>query len=336
MSAGAYSEGTLKRGVAALCLWLVGAAAPADEKPSHALSFPAGVEVVSVNVSVVNSRDRFVTNLLQDDFVVLEDGVKQQLMMFKQEELPVSLVILLDMSSSMTANVRVVRHAASRLIGKLRPQDEAQIVEFNDRPNVLQDFTSDRAALLDAIQRTTPRGSTALHNSLYITLKDIQRLQKTEEMRRRAIVLLSDGEDTASMVTDEQVLELARTAEINIYSIMLAVPVIDQQEGYERAKYLLSALARESGAQAFYPTDGTQLFTVYDRIAQELQSQYSIGYIPSNAALDGNWRQILVMTPRDGLRVRHRLGYYAVPDAPPIRAKISDTGSGLSRTARLP
>jgi Ca-activated chloride channel homolog len=310
-----------------------------ERRPAHALVFPSAVELVNVNVSVVNGRDRFVTDLSRDDFVVLEDGVKQDLAMFKQEELPISLVLLLDMSASMGPNVKAVRTAAARLVSKLRPQDEAQIVEFNDHPQVLQDFTADREALIAAINLTRAKGATALHNVLYITLKDMQRRRNTEELRRRAIVLLSDGEDTTSMVTDDQVLETARTAEINIYSIMLAGHGTEGDEKLEKARYLLTSLARESGAQAFFPSQIAQLPGVYDRIAQDLQSQYSIGYVPRKSELDGNWRQILVMIARDGLRLRHRLGYYAVGDAPPLKTRTSDgstTGTGPTRTARLP
>jgi Ca-activated chloride channel family protein len=311
--------------------------AGAQERPKRALTFPAGVELVNVNVSVLNMRDRFVTDLAREDFVLLEDGVKQDVALFKQEELPISLVLLLDMSASMGPNVKAVRNAASRLIGKLRPQDEAEVVAFNAHPTVLQDLTSDHQALLAAIDRTEAKGATALHNVLYITLKDLDRMQKSEELRRRAIVLLSDGEDTASMVTDEQVLELARTARINIYSVMLGATTLDTTEGVQQARYLLTSLARESGAQSFFPTDAAQLASVYDRIAQELKSQYSIGYISSNPALDGNWRQILIMTQRDGLRLRHRLGYYAVPEVPTTKAKTSDASvGGPVRSARLP
>ena len=298
---------------------------PASVRATHTLSFPAGVELVNVNVSVLNVRERFVTDLGRDDFLLLEDGVPQELTMFAQEELPLSLVMLLDMSASMNANVRAVRQAAGRLIQKLRPQDEAQIIEFNTSQRVLQDFTSDQGALLKAIQQTRPNGSTALHNVLYITLKDLARQSKAQDLRRRAIVLLSDGQDTASMVTDDQVMELARSAEINIYSILIAAGDDAEENELERARYLLTSLARESGGQSFFPRDAAELMSVYDRIAQELQSQYSIGYIPKNPSLDGGWRQILVMLQKHGLRVRHRLGYYAVPDGP-SRAKTGDAG----------
>ena len=299
--------------------------------------FPAAVELVNVNVSVVNARDRFVTDLAREDFVVLEDGVKQELALFAQKDLPVSLVLLLDMSASMNSNVKAVRSAACRLISKLRSDDEAEIVEFNQAPHVLQSFTSDQGALLSAIERARPSGSTALHNVLYITLKDLMRRAPGRDVRRRAIVLLSDGEDTASMVTDEQVMELARRAEINIYPIKISLPGFDRDGSGEQARYLLSALARESGGEPFFPEETSRLAGIYDRIAQELQSQYFIGYIPRNASLDGGWRQILVLTQREGVTVRHRLGYYALPEGASPKQKAGEGGgSGHARSARMP
>jgi VWFA-related protein len=316
-------------------LALCGTASAQGSGAPRLLTFPVGVELVNVNVSVLNGRDHFVTDLGRDDFVVLEDGVKQDLTAFAQKELPISLVLLLDMSASMNANVKTVRHAAARMVGKLRPIDEAEIVEFNQGPHLLQEFTSDQSALLDAIGRARPAGATALHNVLYITLKDLQRRAPSSEIRRRAIVLLSDGEDTASMVTDDQVMELARSAEVNIYAIKIGAAGSERDETGEQARYLLTTLAKESGGQAFFPEEVSRLAGIYDRIAQELQSQYSIGYISRNASLDGSWRQILVVAQREGVTVRHRLGYYAVPEA---SKRKSDQGGGVgqSRTARMP
>ena len=324
-----------------LTAYLAFAAVTAHGQNASIPSFPSGVEFVNVNVSVLNGQDRFVTDLRREDFVVLEDGVKQDLALFAQKELPISLVMLLDMSASMTTNVKAVRSAARRLLRTLRPEDEAQIVQFNHGLTVLQAFTSDHDALDDAVAHARPGGSTALHNVLYITLKDLMRTGPSSELRRRAVVLLSDGEDTASMVTDDQVMELARAAEVNIYSIKIgAAPGSTQAPLGEQARYLLNALARESGGQAFFPEEVAGLSRIYDRIAQELQSQYSIGYVPRNPKMDGGWRQILVMTQREGVKLRHRLGYYAVPDGAPLRttrsAPAAPSAPAHARAARLP
>ena len=313
------APGKVVRSCTVLLFLLVAPFLRADEH--GVLTIPSAVDFVNVSVSVLNTHDRFVTDLQRDEFVVLEDGVKQELALFAQKELPISLVLLLDMSASMTGNVKAVRTAAQRLVQKLRPEDEAEIVQFNQGVTVLQSFTSDQRALVDAIAHARPGGSTALHNVLYITLKDLMR-DVPGELRRRAIVLLSDGEDTASMVTDDQVMELARAAEINIYPIKITAAGI-AAAGADKARYLLNALARESGGWAYFPDEVSRLAAIYDRIAQELQSQYSIGYVPSNSKLDGGWRQILVLTQREGVTLRHRLGYYASPEGSTAKGKGS-------------
>ncbi|HWW92569.1 MAG TPA: VWA domain-containing protein, partial [Vicinamibacteria bacterium] len=162
--------------------------------------------------------------------------------------------------------------------------------------------------------KTAAAGPTALHNTIYIALKDLGKQKKAGELRRRAIVLLTDGEDTASLVSDEQVLELARKTEINIYCISLRPnrPQDRTRLAFSQAEYLLTALARETGGQVHFPNSLSELDTVYDRIAEELRTQYSLGYVSSNRRKDGKWRRIVVRTPeRDDLQIRHKLGYYA-------------------------
>ena len=133
-------------------------------------------------------------------------------------------------------------------------------------------------------------------------------------MRRRAIVLLSDGEDTASLVTDEQVLDLAKKSEINIYAISLRPSRASdrQRQAFSQAEYLVNALTRETGGRAYFPSSIGELDSVYDRIAEELRTLYSVGYVSSNVRRDGKWRRIVVRVPdREGLTVRHKLGYFA-------------------------
>jgi Ca-activated chloride channel family protein len=294
------------------CAAFPGIASAAEKR--HVLEFPSGVDIVNLNVSVLAGRDRFVTDLALRDFAVYENGVRQEATVFAREELPISMVLMLDMSASMVPQVEAVRRAASRLIATLRPQDEAQVIEFNDRSHVLQSFTSDQALLNEAVQRARPMGATALHKTLYVTLKDLEGIERSEGLRRRAVVLLSDGEDTASLITDDQVLEAARACEISIYSILLGGA--EGRSSPTAARYLLSALAQESGGQAFFPTSVGELAPVYDRIALELRSQYNIGYVSNNVgAKGGRWRQILVLTPqRDDVEIRHRVGYYVAGD----------------------
>src|SRR5262249_27051235 len=140
---------------------------------------------------------------------------------FTHENLPISLALMVDTSASMDEKLSTAQAAAAHFVKTLRPQDLAQIVQFNDRSLVLQDFTNDQTALIDAVKRTEAAGPTSLHNALYVTLKELEKQKKAGELRRRAIILLSDGEDTMSVVTEDQVLELARKTEIAIYAISL-------------------------------------------------------------------------------------------------------------------
>lgn len=281
--------------------------------------FGVEIEVINLTVSVTDSRSRYVTDLKNDDFAVFEDGIRQNLSIFRHEDIPISMALVLDTSASMDEKLGTAQQAAIRFAKTLRPQDNAQVMQFNDRTTVLQEFTPDHLRLEEAIKRTEASGPTALHNALYVALKDLDKLKKAGELRRRAIVLLSDGEDTASLVNDEQVLELARKTEIAIYSISLRpsrVPERNRQQ-FSQAVHLLTALSRETGGQVFFPNSLSELDTVYDRIAEELRTQYSLGYVSSNSRRDGKWRRVVVRAPtREGLTVRHKIGYYAPRSAP--------------------
>ena len=280
--------------------------------------FEAGIEVINLNVSITDPRGQYVSGLTRQDFAVFEDGVKQDLSIFAHENLPISMVIMVDTSASMDVNLQTARTAGKRFVRTLRTQDVAQVMQFNDRATVLQDFTADHAALEEAFDRTEASGPTALHNALYVALKDLSKQKAGRELRRRALVLLSDGEDTASLVSDDQVLQLARKTEINIYAISLRARTSPDRNRlkFSQAAHLLSALTQDTGGQVHFPNSLSELEAVYDRIAEELRTQYSLGYVSSNKRSDGKWRRIVVRVPaREELRVRHKLGYYGVPAA---------------------
>ena len=278
--------------------------------------FEVGIEVINLNVSITDPRGQYITGLKREDFAVFEDGIKQDLSIFAHENLPISMVLMVDTSASMDDKLSTARTAGKRFVRTLRPQDVAQVMQFNDRATVLQDFTADHAALENAFDRTEASGPTALHNALYVALKDLAKQKSGRELRRRALVLLSDGEDTASLVSDDQVLELARKTEINIYAISLRAKAAPDRNRlkFSQAAHLLTALTQDTGGQAHFPNSISELEAVYDRIAEELRSQYSLGYVSSNKRTDGKWRRIVVRVPaREDLKVRHKLGYYGVP-----------------------
>ncbi len=279
-------------------------------------TFGTGIEVINLSLSVTDPADNYVIDLGRPDFAVYEDGIRQDLEFFTHENLPISMVIMVDTSASMEEKLSVAQQAAIRFTKTLRPVDLAQIVQFNDRATTLQPFTSDLAALEAAILETETSGPTALHNALYISLKDLSKEKNPNQLRRRAVVMLSDGEDTASLVSDDQVVDLAKKSEINIYAISLRPnrPQDRTRQAFSQAEYLLTALARDTGGRVYFPTSLNELDAVYDRIAEELRTLYSVGYVSSNERRDGKWRRIVVRVPdREGISIRHKLGYYAPP-----------------------
>ena len=200
---------------------LAAASAAAGSSSSSLPTFSSTVEVVNLNVSVTDGRDHYVTGLGAADFKVFEDGVPQQLCLFTQEHLPISLAILIDSSLSMQPNLGAVKAAAMRLVRALRTEDEAEIIQFNHKFSVLQDFTNDQDVLGKAIASIRADGATGVYNALYFTLKDARFRGKPNELTRQAIVVLTDGEDTSSLVSDDQVLQIALKSNVTIFTINL-------------------------------------------------------------------------------------------------------------------
>ena len=296
-----------------LASMLAGAQAP-PATPGRLAVFKSGVDVVNLAVTVTDPKGRFITDLGEGDFQVFEEGVPQPLTLFTREDLPVSLAILLDTSASMEQKLSQAQTAAVRFVRTLQPADVAQVLKFSQRAEVVQDFTSDKAQLEAAIRTTTTSGDTALYTAIYVALKDLDRRHRDGEFRRRAVVVLTDGEDTASSVNDEQVLDLARRTGIGVYGVGLFgdMPAASRPLNPNQSTFFFSALGRATGAQAHFLKSVNQLDGVYDRLAQELRSQYGLGYIPTNPARDGRWRRVVVRTPaRLNLDIRTKLGYFA-------------------------
>lgn len=275
-------------------------------------SFRAGVDIVSLTVTVTDPEGRYVTGLDADDFAVYEDGARQDVQFFNRSNLPVALSLLLDTSASMEERMRTAQEAAVGFAKRLRPEDLGELIDFDSRVEVTQPFTSDAASLENAIRKTTAGGSTSLYNAVYIALKELKKARaKTEsDVRRQAIVVLSDGEDTSSLVTYDQVLDLAKRSETAIYTIGLRSKEEGQGKGFREAEFVLRDLAQQTGGRVFYPNRVEELSSVYSQISDELASQYLVGYISKNAKRDGAWRRVLVQTSRPGTTARTKQGYY--------------------------
>jgi Ca-activated chloride channel family protein len=277
--------------------------------------FRADIDLVNVAVTITDGRSHYITDLAEGDFQVLEDGRAQELTLFTHQRLPLSLSILMDTSQSMNRKLPEAQAAAVRFVRTLQGGDEAQVVQFNDKARIIADFTGDQARLESAIEGTHASGSTALYNAVYIALKDLAARRRTDELRRTAIVVLSDGEDTASLISDDQVVDLARRTGITIYGISLRPAEESDVANLDDTglpRYFFRTLTEQTGGQAHFLQKIAQLPGVYDHVAQELRSQYSLGYFSSNAARDGRWRNIQVRVPgHPQLQVRHRTGYFA-------------------------
>jgi VWFA-related protein len=285
---------------------------PGIRKPADQI-FRARVEMVSLNVTVVDAENRYVTDLDKQDFGVFEDGTRQEITYFNKTSLPIALSLLLDTSASMEQRMFIAQDAAIGFARRLRPQDLAQVVDFDTRVEVLSDFTADMSALEIAIRATQAGGSTSLFNAIYISLRELGKIRAKSEddVRRRAIVLLSDGEDTSSLVTFEEVLDLAKRSETAIYTIGLQSRDNGISKSFREAEFVLRQLAQETGGRSFFPQRAEDLAGIYGVIADELSSQYTLGYAPSNQRRDGAWRRLNVQVNRQGTSARTKRGYYA-------------------------
>jgi len=178
---------------------------------------------------------------------------------------------------------------------------------------VMQKFTNSTQELEQAIRKTVAGGSTSLYNAIYLSLKDLKKLPPKDEqdIRRQAIILLSDGEDTSSLIALDDVMDLARRSETAIYPIGLMADESTQSKGFREATYALKQLASDTGGRAFFPTEAKALAAIYGQIYDELSSQYTIGYTSKNSRRDGAWRRLVVRVARPNTSARTKQGYFA-------------------------
>ena len=275
-------------------------------------SFRAGVDIVSLNVTVTDAASHYITDLEEGDFLVFEDGIKQNVTFFSRRQSPIALSLLLDSSASMEEHLPVLQMAATNFVHKLKSNDIAQVIDFDSRVEIRQGFTGNQAELDAAISQLAAGGSTSLHNAIYIALKELRKVRAVneEDVRRQALIVFSDGEDTSSLVSFDEVLDLAKRSETSIYTIALRGADV-QAKGFREAEFVMRTLAQETGGRAFFPAKIEDLNGVYSQIADELASQYTLGYTSANPRRDGAWRRIVVQVSRPNVTPRTKKGYYA-------------------------
>jgi VWFA-related protein len=291
---------------------VLGAAVPVLTQSAAPVVFRGGTNAVMLQVSVTAGKTaQHVGDLTAEDFTILEDGVAQDITHFSKAEDPLALSILLDTSGSMDESIGLAQRAAIQFTERLRASDVAEIVAFNNQVRVLQPFTGNPTELGFAIRRTSVSGTTALYSALHTALEELAAIRATQGFRRRAIVLLSDGEDTASQVSFEEVFDLARRSGVSIYPIGLGIrPKVDIRT-VNPAPEILQRFAKATGGRAIFVDRADQLAKVYEQVADELESQYTIGYTPKTARQDGKWHDITVQVDRRNCDARTRAGYQA-------------------------
>lgn len=277
--------------------------------------FRASSDLVLLSVSVTTGQNRAVGGLQLENFRVTEDGIPQTVTYFAPPRLPLSLSILIDASSSMETRIGIAREGAIGFCRRLNTEDKAQIIAFASDVQVRQPFTNNFALLEKAVYDTRPGGSTSLYTAIYVALSELRKVrqsQNPDEIRRQAIVLLSDGEDTTSVLGYQEVIEAAKREDVMVYSIGLRSKIAaPQPRTFNESDYVLRTLAQSSGGKVFFVSDISELASIYTQIADELSNQYTLGYVSSNTRRDGAWRTIAVRIDQPNVVARTKAGYFA-------------------------
>ena len=274
-------------------------------------TYRVNVDLVNVLCSVFDKRTKtFVTSMGQGDFSVFEDGKRQEIRNFTREtDLPLTLAMLVDTSNGVKQKLEFEQDAATSFFANvLKERDRALLVEFNTSVTMLQDFTSDANKLANQIRQLQAGGDTALYDAIHVTCDQ----KMIRENGRKAMIILSDGEDTISSINYKQAVEMAIRAECTIFSVSISKGgFFGTGENTKKGDDTLKNLARETGGKVFFPFKVEELEDAFRQINQELRSQYSIGYVSTNAQRDGSYRKIEIKAPARGLELNYRKGYYA-------------------------
>ena len=292
-----------------LLLVLAGGAAPAGEQRPAVPRFRSGIDLVKVTATVRDAEGRLVGNLTRDDFEILEDGRPQRITLFQQGRVPVSLGVVLDVSQSMLGQRMDDARAALRrfLVDLLEPGDEVFLMVFNHDPRLEAPWTLGPSRLRGRLDGVRPYGATAIYDALMMALP----LFTNRAHDRAAVVLISDGSDTASDVTREDVRWQIRLSDAFVYAVGIDAPERRPINDRVNARVLRDITA-ESGGYTEVITDSPELAPATERIAEELNHQYTLAYAPSRPP-DGRYRRIQVRIRDGDYRVRARRGYVALP-----------------------
>jgi Ca-activated chloride channel family protein len=271
-------------------------------------------ELVNLNVRVIDRNNRPIDNLRQSDFQVFEDGVAQPIESFSREEVPISYGLAVDNSGSLRAQLQSVIDAGKTIVNSNRPGDETFIIRFIDSTKIdlKQDFTKDKDILIDTLEDFyTEGGQTAIIDAVYLAAEYAAEYKKGDDSdrRRRALIVVTDGEDRNSVYNEQQLFARLREEDVQIYVIGF-VRELDKEHGLirksprDKAVNLINKLASETGGRAFFPESLSELPKIADEIVRDLRTQYVVSYNPTNKSRDGSFRSIKVVVD-DGARDKH-------------------------------
>ena len=268
-------------------------------------------DLVTLTVTVTDTYGRFVTGLGKNAFSIVDDKNPQEITFFSDEDAPVSLGVVFDVSGSMSGDkISKAREALAKFIDTSHSRDEYFLIGFNNRAQLLLDRTRDSDSLLDKLTFVQTKGQTALYDATYLGVERVSHGAHT----KRAILLISDGQDNSSRYTFTELRRLLKESDVIIYAIGIVDGHDESQLGYT-GRAILEELAGVSGGKAFFPSTSAEMNDTFERIALELRTQYSIGFRPTNFANDGRWHKlkIKVQPPRGFPRlfVRGREGYFS-------------------------
>lgn len=275
-------------------------------------TYRVNVDLVNIFCSVSDRRtNAFVTTLTQGDFTVFEDNRKQEIKNFAREtNMPLTIAMLIDTSQSVAPKLKFEQEASTSFFHSvLREHDRAMLVDFDSGVTLVQDFTNDPNKMAKEIRALKAAGGTALYDAIYQTCDE----KLIREIGRKAIIIMSDGEDQSSLVSMEEALNMALRAEATVFAISVnqggffGVGGGDSKEGDR----ILKQLADSTGGRIFYPFKVDDLDAAFRQINQELRSQYNIGYLSSNERRDGSYRRVEITIPDKNLRLNYRKAYYA-------------------------
>ena len=293
------------------CLWTLAAttvAQDADRQRVPEATFRAGTDLVALNVSAFDDRGQIINGLPKAAFRVLENGVQQDISVFRQEDVPVSLGLIIDVSGSMERKRERVVSSTLAMIQASNPEDEVCAIYFNESADLVQDFTSDIGLLARTLRNIHPQGGTAMRDAV---LLGIDHLRGHARLDKRVLVVITDGEDNASLASQQRLVEAARRSNVIVYAIGLLGQEIPRSA--VAARRSLEELTLETGGRSWFPYDVNEIATITPEIAHEIRNQYIVGYKPADPTKDGKWRAITVEVNVPGATVRTRPGYYARP-----------------------